>query len=136
MSVVAAALVAGSERLAMSQSGSDQAALPVLTGEELFAYPEAMAEGVNVRLEGAVVRAKSGIVLRVAADDHEIFVAPIDPSSLEFLAVGSRINVQGTLHAVPTAKQAQLVYAMGPKEARRLARSRFYLDAWALSAVD
>lgn len=134
-SLVAVAIIVAGERLAASQKGSD-ASGPVLTAQELFADPESMTEGTSVRLEGAVIRAKSGLVLRVAIDKHEMFVAPIDPSTIEFLAVGARIDVQGTLHRAPSAAQARLVYAMGPQEARRLARTGFYVDAWALSAVD
>lgn len=133
---VAVAIIAAGEHLAAAQAGSGSAPGPVLTAQELFADPEAMTDGTSVRLDGAVVRAKSGLVLRVAIDKHEIFVAPIDPSSIEFLAVGARVDIQGTLHRAPSAPQARLIYAMGPAEARRLARTGFYVDAWAVSAVD
>jgi len=107
-----------------------------LPGVEVFDEPDEMTEGTNVRFESAVVRAKSGLLLRVAIGKHEIFVAPPDPSSLEWIAVGAKVDVQGTLQRTPTAQQARLVYAMGPVEARRLARTRFYVDAWSVSAVD
>lgn len=132
---VAVAIIAAGEHLAAAEAGSDTPG-PVLTAQELFADPEAMTDGTSVRLDGAVIRAKSGLVLRVAIDKHEIFVAPIDPSSMEFLAVGARVDIQGTLHRAPSAPQARLIYAMGPAEARRLARTGFYVDAWAVSAVD
>jgi hypothetical protein len=123
---IAAVLVAG-QRLAPAQE---------LPGVELFDEPDEMTEGTNLRLEGAVVRAKAGILLRVSVGKHEIFVAPPDPSSLEFLAVGARVDVQGTLQRTPTAQQARLVYAMSRAEARRLAHTKFYVDAWSVSAVD
>ncbi len=132
--IVAITLVAA-EHLAAAQNGSD-AGGPVFTAQELFADPEMMTEGTSVRLEGAVIRAKAGILLRVAIDKHELFVSPIDPSVMEFLAVGARINVMGTLHRVPSPQQARLMYAMGPREAARLARTHFYVDAWSVSAVD
>ena len=109
---------------------------PVLTAKQLFADPAAMTEGANVRLEGAVVRAKSGNILRVATQRHEIFVAPNDPSAIAFIAVGAHVDVIGTLRRVPSAKQARLVYAMSSSEAYRLARTRFYIDAWDVSAIE
>jgi hypothetical protein len=105
-------------------------------GLELFDEPEQMTEGTNVHLENAVVRAKAGILLRVRVGRHDIFVVPPDPSSMEFFAVGAKVDVRGTLERTPTAQQARLIYAMGPVEAHRLARTRFYVDAWAVTAVD
>jgi len=131
------AVLALTEPLAASQNGSaDTSDSDVVTAEDLFATADAMTDGLNVRLEHAVVRAKSGLVLRVASQHHEIFVAPDDPSKLDFLAVGAHVDVQGTLHRAPAAPQARLVYAMSRGEARRLARTRFYVDAWALTASD
>jgi hypothetical protein len=135
-SCVIVALLAA-EPLAASQNGSAETSdSDVRTAAQLFATPDAMTDGLNVRIEHAVVRAKSGLVLRVVADNHEIFVAPNDPTKLDFLAIGARVNVQGTLHRAPTAPQARLVYAMSRSEARRLAHTRFYIDAWALTASD
>ena len=125
--VCIAAIFVGAPRLVPAQE---------LPGVELFDEPDEMTEGTNVRFEGAVVRAKSGLLMRVAVGTHEIFVAPPDPSSLEFLAVGANVDVQGTLRRTPTAAQARLIYAMAPGEARRLARTRFYVEASAVSAVD
>src|SRR5262245_7373747 len=70
---------------------------PVLTAPELFATPDAMSDGAIVRLDGVVIRAKSGNVLRVSVARHEIFVVPADPSTLNFLTIGARVDVQGTL---------------------------------------
>lgn len=109
---------------------------PVVTARELFATRGAMSDGTTVRLDGVVIRAKSGNVLRVSVAKHEIFVVPHDPSALDFLTVGARLDVQGTLRRAPGARQAQLVYAMGAQEARRLARSRYYVDAWSVSAIE
>ena len=121
-----AAVLLGGSRLALSQ----------VTAEELFENHDQMAEGTNVRFQAALVRAKTGNLLRVAIDHHEIFVAPMDPSSLEFIAVGSRVNVDGTLRPTPAAQQARKVYAMGPAEAKRLARTPFYVEAWSVSVID
>ncbi|HVK86480.1 MAG TPA: hypothetical protein VM513_20315 [Kofleriaceae bacterium] len=102
-------------------------------GEALFADDaELLAEGTNVHLENVVVRAKSGLMMRVAVGRHQIYVAPVDPSMLEFLAVGATVDVRGTLRRAPSAPQARLAYAMSSHEARRLARQGVYLDAWSL----
>jgi hypothetical protein len=104
------------------------------TKEELFRERrELLVEGTNVYLEDMVVRAKSGVMTRVAYGKHEIFVAPIDPSELQFVAIGARVDVRGTLREAPTAPQARLAYAMSPREARRLARHRIYVRAWSLT---
>lgn len=137
MSLIVAGVIAGGARVATSQNDPEQGSnSPVVTGEELFAEPAQMTAGTNVRLAGAVIRAKSGNVLRVAVGKHQIFVAPDDPSALEFLTIGAHINVVGTLRRTPSTGQAQKIYAMGASEARRLARTRFYVDAWSMSAVD
>lgn len=103
------------------------------TNDELFGDPDAMVEGTNVRLENLVVRAKSGLLLRASYDGHEIFVAPVDPSQLDFIAIGAHIDVLGTLVPAPSKRQAQLELAMGAREARRLAHARVYVDAWSVS---
>ena len=81
------------------------------------------------------MRAKTGNILRVHYGKHEIFVVPPDPAKLDFIAVGARIHVQGTLRKPPTAPQARLQYAMRNCDARRLAHARFYVDAWSVSAA-
>ena len=108
--------------------------LSPVTNDELFGDPDEMIEGTNVHLEDLVVRAKSGLLLRAADDRHEIFVAPIDPSWLDFLTVGAHIDIRGTLRASPSARQAKLVFAMSTREAKRLARTPVYVDAWSLTA--
>jgi hypothetical protein len=120
-------MLLGAPRLAPAQS---------ISAQELFENPELMTDGTNVRLDQAVVRAKAGTMLRVKIDHHEIFVSPIDPSQLEFIKVGARVTIQGTLRPTPTAPQGRLTYAMGPSEAHRLARTRFYVDAWSVSVLD
>ena len=116
-----------------SDQGSDQG---VITAQQLFATPRAFTDGTNVRIENAVVRAKTGILLRVAAAKHEIFVAVPDPSALDFVAVGAHVAIQGTLRRTPSAPQARLVYAMSSREAHRLARTRFYVDAWSVTPAE
>jgi hypothetical protein len=102
-------------------------------GQELFADDGALfVEGTNVHLENVVVRAKTGLMMRVAVGRHEIYVAPVDPSMLEFLAVGATVDVRGTLRRAPSAPQARFAYAMSAREARRLARQHVYVDAWSL----
>jgi hypothetical protein len=119
--------------VAARMAAADQ---PVVTPDELFGDPTLMNDGTNVRLQNVVVKAKSGILIRVGVDHHEIFVAPMDPSTIDFLAIGAHVDVQGTLRRTPSARQAELTYAMGSGEARRLARTQFFVDAWALSAID
>lgn len=130
-------LVAGGAALAQSENGSDQGSgSAVLTAQELFRDQRAVPDGTNVQFENAVVRAKTGIVLRVTAAKHEIFVVPADPSVLDFLTVGAHVDIQGTLRRTPSAPQARLVYAMSAREARRLAHTRFYVDASSVLAAE
>jgi hypothetical protein len=102
---------------------------------ELFEHPRALLQpGTNVHLENMVVRAKSGLMVRLASGKREIYAAPLDPSSLQFLALGSRVDVRGTLVEAPSVGQAMLAFAMSAHEARRLAHSRVYVDAWSVSS--
>lgn len=140
MSVVAMVLASG-EPSADPQTGSEQGSgsamnAGVITAQELFKDPRAVADGTNVLFENAVVRAKSGIVLRIAVGKHEIFVVPPDPSALDFVAIGAHVTVQGTLRPTPSAPQAHLIYAMSRRDARRLAHTRFYVDAWSVLAAE
>lgn len=96
---------------------------------------ELMTSGTNVRLEGMVVRAKSGRTLRVRHGKQELFVIPVDPASLEFIAVGAKVDVLGTLVETPSAGQARLMYAMSAREAQRIARQRVYVDAWSVTTA-
>jgi len=113
------------------EAGVDPNAGPA-TKQELFASRSAQVEGTNVYLESMVVRAKSGLMARIGSRGHEIFVAPNDPSSLEYVAVGATVDVRGTLVRTPSAGQARLIYAMSSRESRRLARDPVYVDAWSL----
>jgi hypothetical protein len=103
------------------------------TNDELFANRELLAEGTNVYLSDLVVRAKSGLVMRASYRHHDIFIVPVDPSVLDFLAIGARIDVRGTLRDAPSVGQARLVFAMSASEARRLSRQRVYVDAWSVN---
>jgi hypothetical protein len=134
--LVVGVVLAGSVRTAVSQnSPPEEPDTSVVTVDVLFDIPEAMNEGTNVRLEDVVVRAKAGNVVRVSYGKHEIFVVPPDPAKLDFIAIGAHVNVQGTLRRSPSAPQAKLEYAMRASEARRLSRTRFYVDAWSLTAA-
>lgn len=116
-----AVILLAAPRLALPQSDFD---------------PKLLTDGQNVRLDEAVVRAKAGNLLRVEIDHLQIFVAPIDPSSIELIAIGARVRVSGTLRRPPAEQQARLVYAMGPSEANRLAHTPFYVEAWSVSVLD
>jgi hypothetical protein len=134
---VVAMMASGGEPGAQPENGSDQGSeSAVLSAQELFEDPRAVTDGTSVLFEQAVVRAKTGIVLRVAAARHEIFVVPADPSVLDFLAVGAHVDIQGTLRRPPAAAQARLVYAMSTREAQRLAHTRFYVDASSVLAAE
>ena len=108
---------------------------PLALSQNLF-DPQEMTDGQNVRLDEAVVRAKAGNLLRVEVNHQQIFVAPIDPSAIEHIAVGARLTIHGTLRRPPTAQQARMTYAMGATEAQRLAETPFYVEAWSVSALD
>lgn len=105
------------------------------TKDELFADPEEMTAGTNVFLDDVKVRSKSGNLLRVGDGQHQLWVAPDDPSVLDFIAVGATVDVRGTLRETPSAKQAALIYAASSRAAARMARDRFYVDAWFVSAA-
>ncbi|MDX2091058.1 MAG: hypothetical protein SFX73_24575 [Kofleriaceae bacterium] len=96
---------------------------------------ELMAPGTNVYLEGMVVRGKSGRTLRVGRGKQELFVIPVDPTSVDYMAVGAKVDVRGMLVETPSAGQAKLVYAMSGREARRIARQRVIVDAWSVTTV-
>jgi hypothetical protein len=135
--IIAALVIAGAHRSALSQSGSDLGPdITVLSADELFSDPEVMTDGLNVRLEDCVVRAKPGNMLRVRVAKHEIFVVPPDPAKLDFIAIGAHVHLQGTLRKSPSASQARLQYAMRTSDARRLARTHYYVEAWALTMAD
>ena len=101
---------------------------------ELLEEPELRRAGTNVDLDGVVVRRISGNLVRVKYGRREIFVAPVDPSLIDFLTVGAVIDVQGTLRDAPGARQARLIFAVDGRAARRLERDRIYVDAWFVSA--
>jgi hypothetical protein len=95
--------------------------------QRVFADLDSLSDGTQVWLQDVVVRAKNGNIVQVADHRHEIFVAPVDPSSLEFLTVGAHVDVRGTLRRTPSAAQARFIYAMGPATARRLARDQLFV---------
>lgn len=105
-------------------------------GKDLvFGEPDEMTAGTNVYLDDVIVRGKSGNLLRVGQGRRSIFVAPIDPSVIGFLPIGSIIDVRGTLRETPSAEQAELTYGTSDRAAERLARDRLYVDAWDVSSL-
>lgn len=106
-----------------------------VTQDTLFSDPDEMTAGTNVFLDDVTVREKSGNLLRVSDGRHQLFVAPNDPSVLDFIAIGATVDVRGTLRETPSAKQAMLVYAASRAAATKMARDRFYVDAWFVSAA-
>jgi hypothetical protein len=92
-----------------------------------------LESGTTIELDHAVIRGISGNLMRVAHRGREVFVAPVNPSWLEFLAIGAVIDIHGAIRKPPSAKQAQLEYAIDRRTAARLARERFYIDAWAVT---
>lgn len=102
------------------------------TRQELIENPALIAPGTNVNLEGAIVRAASGNMLRVSVGRLELFVAPIDPSSIDFIRTGAVVDVRGTLRASPSAKQGMTTYAMNRRLAKQLESDGVYVDAWAV----
>jgi hypothetical protein len=112
---------------AAGPAGTDEG---VVEKEQLFSQLGSMTEGTQVRLEDVVIRQKSGNVMRVGdRHHHQMFVVPVDPSSLEFLTVGAHVDVLGTLRRTPSAGQARLVYAMSRGAAWQFARDRYFIDA-------
>jgi hypothetical protein len=98
--------------------------------------PESLV-GTEVYLEDVPIRRKSGNGLWVGyGRRHLLFVAPIDPSSVEALAVGARIDVRGTLRRAPAPQQAAKIFALDAASTRRFASERLYLDAWSLDELD
>jgi hypothetical protein len=93
----------------------------------------ALEPGMTVELDHAVIRGISGNLMRVAHRDRELFVVPVNPSWLEFLTIGAIVDIHGALRKPPSARQAQLDYAIDRRTAARLARERFYIDAWAVT---
>jgi hypothetical protein len=106
-----------------------------VTKDIVFGKPKQMTEGTNVFLDDVVVRAKSGNLLRVGEGRRSIWVAPNDPSVLDFIAVGAIVDVRGTLRETPSAPQAKLIYAARAGAAKKLARDRLFVDAWDVSAM-
>jgi hypothetical protein len=76
--------------------------------------------GSNVHLDDIPIRGKSGNGMWVGHGERRIFIAPIDPSALEFLTVGTRVDIHGTAREAPNAAQARKVYAVDRSTARRL----------------
>jgi hypothetical protein len=108
------------------------------TRRQIFADQESESLiGTEVYLEDVPIRGKSGNGLWVGYQRrHQLFVAPIDPSSVEALTVGARIDVRGTLRRAPAPRQAAKLFALDAASTRRFAGERLYLDAWSVNELD
>lgn len=109
------------------------APLGFATERQVFA--RAPAVGLEVHLEDVRIASKAGRGLWIEGGRgrRQVFVVPIDPSQVEMLAPGARIDVRGTLRSSPSARQAALELGVGMRAARRIAASPHYIDAWAVT---
>ena len=121
--VIAILLVTAAARAQPDTTDSE----PFVSKQQLFTDPDAMTDGTQVWLQDVVVQQISGNVLRIGDRHHQLFVVPVDPSTLDFLTVGARVDVRGTLRKTPSASQARLIYAMSRSASRRFARDRLYV---------
>jgi hypothetical protein len=62
-----------------------------------------------------------------------VFVLPVDPSFVSFVAVGAKVDLRGTLRESPAAAQAARDFALDRASSRRLANEPLYIDAWSIS---
>ncbi len=91
--------------------------------------------GTNVHLEDVPVRRKAGNGLWIGySRRHQLFAVPIDPSFVEFVTVGARIDLRGTLRETPSARQATMVFALDRTSSRLIADEPLYIDAWTMAA--
>jgi hypothetical protein len=126
-------LVIGSSGIASSEEEIEpvdpQAPITNLDGDS----PRRLA-GSTVYLDDVPIRAKSGNGMWVGyTSQRRIFVAPIDPSSLNFVTVGTRVDIHGTAREAPNASLATKVFAVDGSTARRLGGDNLYIDAWSLT---
>lgn len=133
--VLLAALVSGHAVAQPANEDLDQETTGPVTKQELLEDPEALEPGTNVFLDDVRVRSKSGNLVRVSMGRRQLYVAPVDPSVIQFLAIGAIIDVHGTLLETPSAGQAKLIYAASGRAAARMARDRVYVDAWSVSTM-
>jgi hypothetical protein len=107
---------------------------PVMAGpEQVFSSGESHP-GLLVHLVDVPIRGKAGRGVWVGYEPGEqVFVVPMDPSSVEFLAVGARIDVRGELVAAPGAEHVRRHLALDASSARRLARAPHYVQAWSVT---
>jgi hypothetical protein len=90
----------------------------------------------NVNLENVTVRKKSGNGMWVGyTSRRQIFVVPADPSFIEFVAIGGRVDLHGTLRKAPSASQAKLTFGMDMASARRLGGEQLYIEAWSITTA-
>lgn len=120
------------ERADDAESVDDAGALGFATEEQVFSNDRSLI-GRGVSLDDQRVRGKAGNGLWIGGRGRRVFVTIPDPSMLEALAVGARIDIRGELRAPLAARQAMLELATGARDARRLAASPFYIDAWSVT---
>ncbi|HSK04965.1 MAG TPA: hypothetical protein VK932_27140 [Kofleriaceae bacterium] len=105
------------------------------SAEQVFAAkpPRSLADH-EVYFEDVPVRRKSGRGLWIGySARRQVFVLPVDPSFVSFVAVGAKVDVRGTLRESPAAAQAARDFALDRASARRLANAPLYIDAWSIS---
>ncbi len=105
------------------------------SAEQVFAAnpPRSLAD-YEVHLEDVPVRRKSGRGLWIGySARRQVFVVPVDPSFVSFVAVGAKVDVRGTLRETPGAAQAARDFALDRASTRRLANEPLYIDAWSIS---
>lgn len=117
--------------------GPPAAAPGFATIEQIFARPgDHSAVGLGVYLVNVPIVAKAGRGFWIASPaGRRIFVVPIDPSQLEVLRVGARVDIRGDLRYPLAARQAALELGVGMNDARRIAASPHYIDAWSLTEM-
>jgi hypothetical protein len=90
--------------------------------------------GMQVHLDHIRVQGKSGNGLWVGpTKGRRIFVVPVDPSFIEFVAVGAVLDIRGVLRETPAPAQARKSWAVDARTARCLAYEPVYIDAWNLN---
>jgi hypothetical protein len=105
------------------------------SADQVFAAkpPRSLADH-EVHFEDVPVRRKSGRGLWIGySARRQVFVVPVDPSFVSFVAVGAKVDVRGTLRKSPAAAQAARDFALDRASARRLANAPLYIDAWSIS---
>lgn len=97
--------------------------------------PEQLA-GTNIELSGVPIRTKSQNGAWVGESHFaQIFVEAPDPSLLQQLNVGDRIDVRGTLQKMPPPKEAVSKLGLDPNLHGQIAEEPLYVDATSIRSV-